>query len=59
MTTDGAAVLGDRGGHRADRAEAGDGDRLAGEVDDLRRVHGVAEGVEERADAQRHERAAA
>ncbi len=53
----GAAVLGDGGGHGADRTEAGDGHRLAGQVDDLRRMHGVAEGVEEGADAQRHVRA--
>ena len=30
-----AAVLRDRRGHRADRTEAGDGDRLAGQVADL------------------------
>jgi hypothetical protein len=52
----GAVVLGDRGGHRTDRAEAGDGHGFSGEIDDLRSVDGVAEGIEERADARRDER---
>ncbi len=51
-----AAVLGDRRGHRADRTEASDGHGLPGEVDDLRRMHGIAEGIEERADAERNVR---
>ena len=49
-----AAVLRDCRGHGADGAKAGDGDRLAGQVTDRRGVDGVAECIEERADAQRN-----
>src|SRR5258708_6247900 len=50
----GAAVLRDRGSHGADRPEAGDGHRLTSQIHDIRGVYGVAEGIEERADPQRH-----
>src|SRR3954451_1726298 len=49
-----AAVLRNRGGHRADRTKAGDGDRLAGHIADGRRVDVVSERVEERADTERY-----
>src|SRR3954452_2091566 len=50
----GTAVLRNRGGHRADRTKAGDGDRLAGHIANGRRMNRVSKRVEERADTKRY-----
>src|SRR5256885_1201137 len=47
-------MLGDRSGHRSDRTKARDRHALAGQVDYLRRMHGVTESIEECADAEWH-----
>ena len=49
-----AGDSGDLGAHRADRPVAEDRDGLARQVRDLRRVDGIAQGVQERADSRRH-----
>ena len=48
----GAGVLGDGGGHDADRARAGDQHVLADQREGQRGVHGVAERVEDRGDVE-------